>query len=99
MSTNSTTTEPLTPQPAATRLTSGRLLAGNALWNLVGTCLPAVVALFCLPILKSELGTDRLGVLTLAWAVVGYFGLFDFGLSRALTKLVAQKMGEQRRNE
>ena len=33
--------------------------------------------------------------LSLAWAVVGYFGLFDFGLSRALTKLVAQKMGEK----
>jgi O-antigen/teichoic acid export membrane protein len=33
-------------------------------------------------------------MLTLAWVVVGYFGLFDFGLSRALTKLVAEKLGK-----
>lgn len=78
----------------ATALTSGRVLAGNTLWNLLGLCAPAIVAVLCLPILKHHLGTDRLGVLALAWVVVGYFGLFDFGLSRALTKLVADKLGE-----
>lgn len=78
--------------PTAT-LTSGRVLAGNTLWNLLGLCSPALVAVFCLPVLKHHLGNDRLGILALAWAVVGYFGLFDFGLSRALTKLVAEKLG------
>ncbi|MFV1975715.1 MAG: flippase, partial [Candidatus Scalindua sp.] len=39
------------------------------------------------------LGTARFGVLTLAWMVVGYFSLFDLGLGRALTKLVAEKLG------
>lgn len=86
------------PSPAAI-LTSGRVLAGNTLWNLLGLCAPAIVAIFCLPVLKHHLGTDRLGVLALAWVVVGYFGLFDFGLSRALTKLVADKLGEGRINQ
>ena len=83
----------------ATRLTSGRLLAGNAVWNLVGTCSPVLVAVVCLPILKRGLGTDRLGIISLAWVIIGYFGFFDLGLSRALTKLVAEKLGQKRSQE
>ena len=74
-------------------LTSGRLLARNTVWNLVGSGGPMVVAIFCIPVLIRELGTDRFGVLTLAWAVIGYAGLFDLGLGRALTQLVAKKLG------
>ncbi|MCO4883473.1 MATE family efflux transporter, partial [Paraburkholderia caribensis] len=32
-------------------------------------------------------------LLTIAWMVVGYFNLFDLGLGRALTKLVADRIG------
>ncbi len=84
---------------APTHLTSGRLLAGNTFWNLVGLGLPMVVGVFCLPVLKRSLGTDRLGLLSLAWVVIGYFGLFDFGLSRALTKVVAERLGQRRYGE
>jgi O-antigen/teichoic acid export membrane protein len=80
-------------------LTSGRLLARNAIWNLVGACAPVLVAVVCLPMLKTSLGTDRLGIISLAWVIVGYFGFFDLGLSRALTKLVAEKLGEKRPEE
>jgi len=83
----------------AGHLTSGRLLARNVIWNVVGTCSPIVVAIICLPILKRSLGTERLGVISLAWVVVGYFGMFDLGLSRALTKLVAEKLGQKRAPE
>lgn len=91
--------ENLSLTSAATMLTSGRLLAKNAVWNLLGAGSPVFVALFCLPILKTKLGIDRLGIISLAWVVVGYFGLFDLGLSRALTKLVAEKLGQQREEE
>jgi len=74
-------------------LTSGRLLARNTVWNLVGSGAPMVVAVFCMPILIKGLGTDRFGVLTLAWALIGYASLFDLGLGRALTQLVAKKLG------
>jgi O-antigen/teichoic acid export membrane protein len=61
--------------------------------NLAGLALPLLVALFAMPVLTRGLGTDRFGVLTLAWVVLGYFSLFDFGLGRAMTKLVAEKIG------
>lgn len=74
-------------------LTSGRLLARNTLWNLAGNGAPLLVAVFSIPILIHGLGKDRFGVLTLAWALIGYASLFDIGLGRALTQLVAKKLG------
>lgn len=72
-------------------LTNGKLLARNTLWNLVGSGVPMLVAVVCIPILIRGLGTDRFGVLTLGWALIGYAGLFDLGIGRALTKLVAER--------
>jgi O-antigen/teichoic acid export membrane protein len=69
------------------------LLARNTVWNLVGSAAPMAVAVFCIPILIRGLGHDRFGVLTLAWALIGYASLFDLGLGRALTQLVARKLG------
>jgi O-antigen/teichoic acid export membrane protein len=80
-------------------LTSGNLLARNAVWNLVGSAAPMLVAIFCIPILIRGLGTDRFGVLTLTWAVIGYASLFDLGLGRALTQLVASKLGAREEQE
>ena len=80
-------------------LTRGGLLARNTVWNLIGQGAPLFVALFAIPVLIRALGTARFGVLTLAWMVVGYFSLFDLGLGRALTKLVAEKLGEGKENE
>lgn len=70
----------------------GRLLAGNTLWNLAGQGAPLVVAVFAIPALVSALGTDRFGLLALAWVFLGYFSLFDLGMSRAITQLFAEKL-------
>src|SRR4051812_17792004 len=51
------------------------------------------VAIVTIPVLIEGIGTDRFGVLTLAWIALGYFSLFDLGLGRALTKLVADELG------
>src|SRR5215467_11541070 len=77
----------------AQSLTSGKRLARNTLWNLGGNLAPLPVAFFCIPPLIKALGTDRFGVLTLIWALIGYTAVFDFGLGRALTQLVAAKLG------
>ena len=74
-------------------VTPGRVLARNTIWNAAGQVLPVLVALVTIPILVRGLGVDRFGVLALSWMVVGYFGFLDFGLGRALTKLVAQDLG------
>ncbi len=78
------------------RMTSGRVLARNTVWNLLGLVAPLLVALFAIPLLVHGLGTERFGILTLAWMVVSYFSLFDLGLGRALTMLVAEKLGRER---
>lgn len=38
-----------------------------------------------MPVLFSILKSEGLGVLTLMWALIGYFSLFDFGVGRSLT--------------
>ena len=74
-------------------LTSGRRLARNTVWNLMGNAVPLAVAFCCIPLLIKGLGTDRFGVVTLAWALIGYATLFDLGLGRALTQLISQRLG------
>ena len=74
-------------------LTSGRLLARNTVLNLLGQAAPFLVALVAIPILVHRLGYERYGVMTLAWLVVGYLGVFDMGLGSAATKLIAEALG------
>lgn len=77
----------------------GQVLARNTVYNLVGQLAPLVVGLFALPALIGGLGDDRFGLLAIAWMFLGYFGLFDLGLSRALTHLIADRYGEGRASE
>lgn len=74
-------------------LTSGGLIARNILFNLVGNSIPLGAAIVAIPILMNELGIDRFGVLGLAWTLIGYFSIFDFGVGRALTRSIAEKLG------
>jgi len=85
--------------PELDNLVDGRRLARNTVWNLVGLGAPMVVAVVSIPLLISGLGEARFGILTLVWMVVGYFGLFDLGLGRALTMLVAERLGSGRHDE
>ena len=75
-----------TPAPTG----RGHRLARNTLLTLIGTVIPTLVGVFTVPRIVSSLGTDRFGLLTLVWLVLGYAGVFDFGLGRATTKFVAQ---------
>lgn len=70
-------------------------LVRHSLYNLLGLGLPLIVAIFCIPVLIRELGEARFGLLTLIWAVVSYFGLFDLGLGRALTQQLAVVLAEK----
>src|SRR5579864_7065645 len=83
----------MTNKDANSHLTSGGLLARNTAWNLVGQILPMLVGILTIPVIISAMGVDRFGVLSLAWVVIGYFSLFDLGIGRALTKLVADRLG------
>lgn len=79
--------------PSPVSLTSKRVLAKSTLWNLIGQGVPLLVAMVSIPILIKGLGVDRFGVLLIIWGLIGYFGLFDLGLGRAMTKMVSEKIG------
>lgn len=81
------------------KLTRGSLLARNTIWNLVGQVPPMGVAWFAIPLLIRHVGMDRFAILTIAWMVVGYFSFFDLGLGRAMTNLIAQRLGRSRQDE
>jgi O-antigen/teichoic acid export membrane protein len=65
-------------------------IARSTYWNFLGLALPLVVALFAIPPLIKGLGTERFGILTIGWVIMGYFVLFDFGMGRATTKFLAE---------
>jgi O-antigen/teichoic acid export membrane protein len=64
-------------------------------WNVLGQILPLGVAFLAYPILLHRTGVERLGLLTLAWSLIGYLGLLDFGLTRVLARRVAAAHGRQ----
>jgi O-antigen/teichoic acid export membrane protein len=65
------------------------MLIRNTFYNLIGLGVPLIAAVVSIPMLIHLLGADRFGLLTLIWAVVSYFGLFDMGLGRAMTQQLA----------
>jgi O-antigen/teichoic acid export membrane protein len=72
---------------------SGKLLTQNTIYNLIGYGIPLLFALFIIPVLLRELGEEKFGLLTLVWVVIGYFSFFDFGVGKALTKIIAEQIG------
>lgn len=77
------------------QLTSGRLLARNAAWNLAGQTLPLLAGIVLIPYIIRGLGPDRFGMLGIIWVVFGYFSLMDLGLGRATTKFLAEGLARQ----
>lgn len=65
----------------------------NIIFNFLGSAIPFLFAIVFFPILLTKLGTDKFGVLNLAWIIIGYFGFFDLGIGRALTKIISEKIG------
>jgi O-antigen/teichoic acid export membrane protein len=81
------------------RPAGARDLLRGVFWSQLGQGLPAVAALVLVPRLVHGLGVDRFGVLSLAWLLIGYFTLFDLGISGALTRMVAERIAGSRHDE
>ena len=88
-----------TPNSRVSDLTNDSLLRRNVGLSLAGWLLPALAAFIAIPLLASGLGDARYGLLALAWSTVGAFSLIDFGLGRALTRLVAERVADHRDHE
>ncbi len=72
-----------------------RSFAHSIAWNLAGAGIPLAFAFFAIPSLLAGYGNERFGLLTIIWALIGYFSIFDFGIGRALTKLVSDRLGSK----
>jgi O-antigen/teichoic acid export membrane protein len=62
-------------------------------YNFGSSVLPMLLSIMIIPELINIIGIERFGILTIAWMIIGYFGLLDIGLGRALTQKVATKIG------
>lgn len=56
----------------------------NVIYSLLGNAIPIIFALIFIPSVRTELGAVEFGALVLIWALIGYFGIFDLGISKAL---------------
>jgi O-antigen/teichoic acid export membrane protein len=70
-----------------------RSIKEKVLLNFGSTVLPMTAGLVAIPILIENMGVERFGLLSIAWMIVGYFGLLDMGLGRALTQRIASNLG------
>src|SRR6266849_3647337 len=69
-----------------------RLIARNSIFNLAGQVLPMLVGVLTIPYIVRGLGTAEYGILSIATMLLGYFNIFDLGLSRATVKFVAENL-------
>ena len=77
---------------------AGKTVIKHSLMNLAGFGVPLVVAFLCIPLLIKAMGPDQFGILTLGWMFLGYFSIFDLGLSRALTREVSEGLSQGRKD-
>ena len=73
------------------------LLARNGLLNFITGLTYSICGVLVMHIVIRYLGVQRFGIFSLSWVVLGYFTLFDLGLSRATTKFVAEAIGREER--
>jgi len=67
------------------RIIIKKFLKRNTIWNLAGSGLPLIAAACLIPLTLYRLGNEAFAVLTLLWALIGYFSLYYMGIGRALT--------------
>ena len=67
-----------------------RHIAVSTLFNLTGRAVPALLLLVTTPIYLHLIGMSRYGAMAILWLALGYFGVFDLGLGRAVAQRIAR---------
>lgn len=63
------------------------------IWSIAGLSSPVVCAAFCIPLLLGRIGTERFGILALAWALLASASVLDLGIGRATTQYLSALRG------
>lgn len=58
-------------------------------WNMVGMVVPTIIAIPILGIMARKMGVESFGLFTLLFSLIGYASIFDIGISRAVTRMIA----------
>jgi len=64
-------------------------ISRNTTYNIIGTLLPVLVALLTIPIYVKLIGDQRYAVISISWLLLGYFGVFDFGIGKAAAQRIS----------
>lgn len=67
-----------------------RLFLRNTAAGYLLKMLQMALGLVAIPVLVAKVGADGYGLILLAGTVLGYFSVFDLGMSNAITKFVAE---------
>ena len=58
-----------------------------------------IFGLVAIPLIVKSVGLERFGILTLIWALIGYFSIFDLGIGRALTYNIAKLLSSNKTDD
>lgn len=74
-------------------------IARNTLYNIATQGGMVLLGLWAIPVILAGISDERFGLLALVWAILGYFGLLDLGIGRAVTKYLAEAVSRDAHEE
>ncbi len=74
-------------------------LKRDTFYNLLGSIIPMLISMATVPFYLRQIGDARYGVLALVWLFLGYFGVFDPGISRAASFHISRLHADENTKE